>query len=236
VVRTVAEASTYAYGRAGDSVWIHLYGGSTLDTHLPAGGRVKLTQTTDYPWDGRVKITLDAVPEREFALKLRIPHWARGAILSVNGKAWAETPAPGRYMEVRRKWAARDVVELELPLRVRLLQAHPLVEEARNQVAVQRGPLVYCLESIDLDKGGSVQDIRIPRGIELKPRFEPKLLGGVTLLEGKAEAAGDPAWGRELYRELPVSEPKSVVIRLIPYYAWGNRGSSEMTVWLPLGR
>jgi DUF1680 family protein len=236
VARTVAEVGGYAYGRAGDAIWVHLYGGNTLDTQLPAGGRVKLTQTTDYPWDGRVRITLDAVPVREFALKLRIPHWASGATLMVNGKAWKETPAAGRYAKVRRKWAARDVVELTLPMRVRLLQAHPLVEEARNQVAVQRGPLVYCLESTDLDKGVTVSDVRIPRRIELKPRFEPKRLGGITVLKGKAEIASEPAWGNELYRDLPTDDPRPMSIRLIPYYAWGNRGPSEMTVWMPLGR
>jgi DUF1680 family protein len=121
-----------------------------------------------------------------------------------------------------------------MPLRVRLLQAHPLVEELRNEVAVQRGPIVNCLESIDLEKGTALAQVQVSRAIELKARFEPKLLGGVTVFKGKGVVSGEPAWGDELYRELRPAADRSASLRMIPYYAWGNRGPSEMTVWLPL--
>jgi uncharacterized protein len=234
VVRTIAEVGGYAYGRSDDSLWIHLYGSNKVDTQLLGGERVRLTQTTDYPWDGDVKITVDAAPEREFALQLRIPAWAEGATVTVNGKEWATRPVAGKYAALRRTWAAGDVVQLALPLRVRLVQAHPLVEELRNQVAVQRGPIVYCLESNDLEKGMTLTQVQIPRTIELKAQFQPKVLGGVTVLEGKGVASGEPAWGDELYRELRPVASHAVALRLIPYYARGNRGPSEMTVWLPL--
>jgi DUF1680 family protein len=152
----------------------------------------------------------------------------------VNGQP--TTAAAGRYAEVRRPWAAGDVVELTLPLKARLVQAHPLVEEARNQVAVTRGPLVYCLESPDLPRGVGVQAVALPRGVRLTSRFDRGLLGGVVVLEGKAEATAELAWGEDLYREFRPSEPRPVDVRLIPYYAWANRGPSEMTVWMPLGR
>src|SRR5262249_13550828 len=145
VARTVAEASTYAYGRSDRGVWVHLYGSSTLDTALPDGRCIKLKQETDYPWDGRVKLTVESAPAGEASLFLRIAGWADGATLAINGKPAAA--AAGRYSEVRRTWATGDVVELTLPMRPRLVEANPLVEEARNQVAVLRGPLVYCLES-----------------------------------------------------------------------------------------
>lgn len=236
VVRTVAEAGSYAYGRSDAAVWVHLYGGSTLDTELPDGGRVKLTQTTDYPWDGKVTITIDAAPRRELTFKLRIPAWAAKASLTVNGNPMSNEMIPGRYAAVKRTWQTGDVIELNLPMRVRLLQAHPLVEEARNQVAVQRGPIVYCLESADLERGIRVSDVVIPRRIELKPRFEAKLLGGVAILEGRAEAETEPAWSNELYREVPPPASRTISVKLIPYHAWGNRGPSEMTVWMPQGR
>ena len=127
-------------------------------------------------------------------VRLRVPGWAPDATLSVNGAARPRRPEPGTYAEIRRVWSAGDVVELTLPMPARLMQAHPLVEEARNQVAVQRGPLVYCLESTDLPDGVRVQDVVIPRGIALKPRFDPDLLGGVTVLEGRAEARREPGW------------------------------------------
>jgi DUF1680 family protein len=119
---------------------------------------------------------------------------------------------------------------------VRLMEAHPLVEEARNQVAVQRGPIVYCLESIDLPPNVALSDIVVPRGIVLAPRHDPALLGGVTILEGRAEAWPEARWSGQLYRELSPGPPVAVDLKLIPYYAWGNRGTSEMTVWIPLGR
>jgi len=197
---------------------------------------VKLTQTTDYPWDGRVKLTFDAAPDAAFALRLRIPAWAAGATLTVNGQRWDGEVTPGRYAELRRTWKAGDAVELTLPMAARLVQAHPLVEEARGQVAVQRGPLVYCLESTDLERGVRLLDVALPRGVELKPRFDAALLGGVTVLEGTAERAVEPAWGGELYRDLPADDRKPTPVRLVPYFAWGNRGKSEMGVWLPLAR
>jgi DUF1680 family protein len=156
--------------------------------------------------------------------------------LSVNGTRERTPSEPGRYAAVKRTWTAGDVVELDLPLRVRLLQAHPLVEEARNQVAVQRGPIVYCLESPDLEKGVAVSDVVVPRGIDLRPRYDSTLLGGVTVLEGKAEAIVERPWSKELYRELAATTTRAISLKLVPYYAWGNRGPSEMTVWMPLGR
>jgi DUF1680 family protein len=234
VTRTIAEASAYSYGRSDRGVWLHLYGGSTLDTALPDGRRVKLKQETDYPWDGRVKVTVESAPSGELSLFLRVPGWAYGATLAVNGKA---VKAPhGRYAEIRRIWEAGDTVELTLPIKPRLVEAHPLVEEARNQVAVLYGPLVYCLESTDLPKDVGVQSVALPRDVKLTPRFDRELLGGVTVLEGKAEAAADRPWGEELYREFKPSAPKLVRVKLIPYCAWANRGKSEMTAWMPLGR
>jgi DUF1680 family protein len=236
LVRTIAEAGAYAYGRSGHDVWVHLYGASVLDTTLEGGARFRLAQETDYPWDGRVRFTVRRAPGHEVALRLRIPGWARDASLSVNGEGAARGPRPGTYAEVRRVWSPGDVVGLTLPMPPRLMQAHPLVEEARNQVAVQRGPLVYCVESTDLPHGVRVQDVILPRGIALRPRFDPGLLGGVTVLEGRAEAWREPDWSGQLYRELSTSPPETFGLRLVPYFAWGNRGPSEMSVWLPLGR
>ncbi len=181
-----------------------------------------------------MKITVEAAPSRDVSLMLRIPGWASGASLAVNGMPWTGRPEAGSYAEVRRTWKAGDVLDLSLPMPVRLMQANPLVEEARNQVAVRRGPIVYCLESVDLEPGVRVADVAIPRGIALRPRFGATLLRGITVLEGRAEARPEAAWSGALYRELSDAKTKPIDIRLIPYYAWGNRGRSEMTVWMPL--
>jgi DUF1680 family protein len=155
--------------------------------------------------------------------------------VAVNGTQAPGRPEPGSYFEVKRAWAPGDVLSLAFPLRTRLLQAHPLVEETRNQVAVQRGPVVYCLESSDLPRGVRVSDVAIPRGISLRHRFDPGMLGGVGVLEGRAEARPEGSGSDTLYRELNPEAARPVDLRLIPYYAWGNRGPSEMTVWMPLG-
>jgi DUF1680 family protein len=235
VVRTIAEASSYAYGRSDGKLWVHLYGGSILDTRLPGGARLRLTQETDYPWDGRVTIKVEEAPVDALSLMLRIPGWAKDAASSLNGRPLRATLKPGTYAEVNRAWSSGDTLTLDLPMPVRLMQAHPLVEETRNQVAVQRGPIVYCLESTDLAGDVRVADVQIPRGIELKPRYDAGLLGGLTVLEGRALARREGAWSGTLYRELSSGAPEPIDLRLIPYYAWGNRGRSEMSVWIPLG-
>lgn len=235
LARTIAEVSNYAYSRSERGLWVHLYGSNVLDTDL-GGARLHLTQETDYPWDGKITLRIDATPDREFAILLRIPEWAKGAAVSVNGRPEQKAPEAGRYFEVKRTWSAGDRVRLDLPMRPRLIQAHPLVEEVRNQVAVQRGPLVYCLESPDLPPGIALSNVVIPEGIELRPRFNGRLLGGVTVLEGKAEVVAEAPWGKQLYRDLTPATARPIDLRLIPYYAWNNRGPSEMTVWLPLRR
>jgi hypothetical protein len=117
---------------------------------------------------------------------------------------------------------------------VELLEAHPLVEEDRNQTAVRRGPIVYCLESVDLPKNVKVADVTISPHSAWQGRFEKGLLGGVTALYGKAQCLAHRDWHNTLYRRVSPQEPATINVRLIPYYAWSNRGDSEMTVWVPL--
>ena len=236
VIRTVAGLNGWAYGVSEGAVWVHLYGGNRLKTTLPDGTPVSLSQETDYPWEGQVKFTVSEPAGKELALKLRIPEWAEGAALRVNGKRLGATARPGAYAEIRRTWSAGDTVELELPMSPRLVEAHPKVEEARNQVAVMRGPLVYCLESHDLPAGVKPSEVVIPAGVRLRPRFEARLLGGVTVLEGRALVVGEGDWAGRLYRTLRPEARRTAPLRLIPYYAWNNRGVPHMTVWLPLDR
>ena len=188
LLRTILKTPEWAYGVATQAVWVNLYGASTLATSLPGGGRVKLSQQTDYPWEGRVRIAVEEAPAGEMALMLRIPGWAEGATARINGTAAAVKA--GTYAELRRVWRKGDVVELDLPMTPRLMEAHPAAEMQRGQVAVMRGPLVYCLESPDLPAGVRVDEVRLPAGTRLEARREPALLGGVTVLQARA------AWRR----------------------------------------
>jgi DUF1680 family protein len=232
IVRVIAEAGSYAYSLSDDGVWAHLYGSNELSTTLPNGNPLKLTQKTEYPWDGHVTIRIDEADSSEFAIMLRIPGWAPAAVVTVNGEEWPEEAQPGTYLALRRTWSAGDVIELELPMRAVLLEAHPLVEECHGQVAVKRGPVVYCLESVDVPEDVKLSEIVLPHDIELTPRVGEGVLRDIVVLTGTALVKREGDWSRQLYREFRPHSAKNLDMTLIPYYAWDNRGVSEMTVWM----
>jgi uncharacterized protein len=234
VVRTVAEVSNYAYSISDKGVWLNLYGGNVLSTKLKNGAGLKLAQETNYPWDGQVKVKVEEAPNEAFSMFLRIPGWSKGAKVLVNGKAQTTKLTSGAYAELNRKWAKGDVVELVMPMPATLIESNPLVEETRNQVAVKRGPVVYCIESVD-HPGQKIMDVTIPANISLKPKMITIENSPVLSLEGKAKLIETGGWKNQLYKEVATSS-RSTPVRLIPYYAWGNRGQTEMNVWLPLSR
>ena len=231
LARTIAESADYAYGKSDDAIWVNLYGANQLTTEI-AGEKIRLVQETEYPWSGRVRIKFLECGKKEFSLKLRIPGWAKDATLRVNQMP-VESAEPESYFEIKRVWQAGDVVDLDLPMLVRMLEANPLVEEDLNQVAFQRGPVVYCLESTDLPAGVKISDVRIPADLNLLARYDHRLLGGIVVLDGKVLARAGEDWDGKLYREVRLGEWKSVAVKFIPYCVWQNRGPSEMTVWLP---
>jgi uncharacterized protein len=234
VVRTVAEVSNYAYSLSDKGVWVNLYGGSTLSAALPDGTPIVLVQETNYPWDGMVNIHFSE--GGSYSLFLRIPGWSKSAELKINGKAYAGKIVPGEYVEIKKNWIKGDKVQLNIPMPVVLMEANPLVEETRNQVAVKRGPVVYCMESNDVPKEQSITALAIASKTDLKPVTRTIANNTIVLLEGKAKLVQQKNWNGQLYREISSQPAVDVPIRLIPYFAWGNRGHSEMYVWLPLIR
>jgi len=238
LLRTIAESAQYAYAKSADTIWVNIYGASRLETELPGVGKVKLAQETEYPWNGRVQIKFDETIGREFALKLRIPGWAKGATVRVNRRVVDISGAPALpgYADIRRAWKSGDMVELDLRMDTELIEANPLVEETLGQVAVKRGPVVYCLESVDLPHGVKPLDVSLASDTKLRARYDQRLLGGVAVLEGLASARTNANWNGQLYRELQPATPAPMKLRLIPYSVWANRGLSEMSVWLPLAK
>ena len=232
IARTIAGLKNWAYAKTEDGLWLNLYGAGRVETAV-AGGRLALTQKTGYPWDGLVTLTIEKAPAREVSLMLRIPAWAEGATLH-EGQGPARKAAAGSYASVRRVWAGGDRVELRLPMQPRLVAANPYVESARNQVAVMRGPLVYALESPDVPAGIRVSEIALAPATPFEERFDKSLLGGVMVLEAEARVRPEGEWSGLLYRTLRPEPARTARIRLIPYYAWANRGVSQMTVWIPL--
>lgn len=228
VVRTMAEVSGYMYSTGVDGLYVDLYGGNTLDTK-----DIKITQTTDYPWDGRINITIDKAPDTKYGIHLRIPGWCKKAQLNVNGNALNQVIAAGTYLHISRKWSVGDKITLVLDMPATLMAANPLVEENRNQVTLKKGPIVYCLESTDLSEGQAMADIVVPAKTVWQPKPMKIANEEIVALQGIVHLQQHQQWKNTLYQELN-NNYKPITIKLIPYFAWANRGKSDMSVWLPV--
>ncbi|XID96149.1 glycoside hydrolase family 127 protein [Paenibacillaceae bacterium WGS1546] len=219
----------YSYDEDGRQWFVHLYIGGearqTIDNR-----QARLTQRSAYPWDGHIRLSVDAESPADFTIALRVPGWCRGAMCKVNG----ESVDPSRhtvkgYLRIRRIWTAGDEIELILPMAVEKVRANPKVRANAGKLALQRGPIVYCLE--ETDNGGGLHDIRIPDASEFAARFEEHLLEGVVVLRGDALRAKETPGEDDLYAMSPrPAEPAKVTA--VPYYAWANREPGEMLVWL----
>jgi uncharacterized protein len=237
VARLLASLPGYFYGASEDAVWVHLYAEGAATVHLDGDRTVRLHQRTRYPWDGRIEVSVDS--EGEFALMLRIPSWCEeGAAVEVNGEPVGQAVSPGSYMEIRRAWRPGDRASLDLPMPVRRPECHPYVAENNGRVALMRGPILSCVEQADNPRV-ELQDLILG---ETNPsvRFDPDLLGGVVVLEASAEvAAPDDGWKVRLYRTAYPREsdvrPDTMTLTAVPYYAWANRESGAMRVWLKTG-
>lgn len=231
IARTLAQFHERAMSTSAEGLWVHLYG--NFDTQVEAEGRgIGLAGTSDHPWGDRVDITVTSATGGGIPLKLRIPGWCEGAAITVNGE---EIPAstPGSYTTIDREWQEGDRISLTLPMTVKMVRGHRLAEEIANQVAVTRGPVAYCLESQDLPQGVRLEQIALRRGTEFTPVASEVEGRQMVVLECEAVVlpqAEEP----DLYAEVGEEELNYAPVRLIPYFAWGNRGPSEMSVWLPL--
>ena len=232
LVRTIAQLSHWAYSLTANGLTVNLYGGNQLATQLQDGSSLVLGQETNYPWEGHVLLTVEECKAGPFEILLRIPGWAESATLNVNGEPVDGEIVAGTFARVERAWKSGDVIELELPMPVELIEGHARVEEVRNQVALKRGPVVYCLESPDLPHDTDIVDVYLPYGAERTAHFQDDLLGGVTAIETEVHIRRKTQ--QQLYQELdpPVWEPFAT--RFVPYYSWANRGTAEMTVWVPV--
>ncbi len=232
LVRTIAKISGWAYSLTPNGVAVNLFGGNRLASRLPDGSEIKLHQESNYPWEGDVKITIDACKPDPFEFLIRIPGWAEHCTLLVNGKESGAETKPGTFAKIHRAWNARDTIELKLPMDVKLMKGHPFIEETRNQTAIKVGPLVYCLESPDLPEGVRTLDVYVPSDIQLEKQNDPNVLDGITTLTGNVRVKTDER--TSMYGPIGNPEWKSTSVRFVPYYAWSNRGNAEMTVWLPI--
>jgi uncharacterized protein len=239
--RTFASLPGYFYSTSSDGIYLHLYDNSELDWRLENGVGLKVTQTTNYPWDGEVEIAVTPAQASTFTFYLRIAGWADNALVSVNGKA-VSGAKPGEYLAIKRQWSAGDTIHLQMEMPVQVLEANPQVADDTGRVAIQRGPLVYCLEEIDQPEGVSISDLAVSPGAKPEAQFQSEfksdLLGGVVVLRHTGIAYDQAASRNGLYSRYNSKQLQSrkVPLTLIPYYAWSNRQQTAMQVWTPVVR
>ncbi|MDP6044085.1 MAG: glycoside hydrolase family 127 protein, partial [Phycisphaerae bacterium] len=238
--RFFSSVSKYLYATSGDSLIVGLYAESTAEVQF-AGKTVKISQETDYPWSGEIRIRIDPAKPETFNLALRIPGWAVNrpvpgdlyrhgktdnpiVTLQVNSEPVRRIATPG-YVDTKRSWTKGDVVKLNLPMPVRRVESNKLLLDNAGLVALERGPLVYCIEGVDIGKKTEQLNLRIDPKATFKAEHRENLLGGVTVLKGKAMEVSRGA------DKVSVVE-KKIPIVAVPYYARANRDVTSMVVWM----
>ena len=232
VERILPQIGGLAYATGQNRVYVNLYAAGEASIKMDKGAVVKLAQKTEYPWGGRIQLTVTPEQTEQFDLCLRIPGWASGhpipgdlyefasakgpvIWLRVNGRKTTAASQADGYVHLQRRWKAGDVVELDLPMPVQVVRAHEKVLADKGRVALMRGPLVYCLETADFP-GVDLSRLVLPSKPIFRAEHQPQLLGGVTVLQGEALADGQ----------------RPIKATAIPYYAWANREKGAMAVWI----
>jgi uncharacterized protein len=234
--RTFASLPGYFYSTSDEGVYVHLYDNSEMKWHLPSGNPLTVRQSTQYPWEGTVEISVTPASAEEFTLFVRIPGWSKQNSVKVNGKEIAGVRA-GEYLPLRRRWTFGDKLVLSFDMRPQVVHANPAVADDRGRIALQRGPVVYCMEQLDQLEASKDSSI-FPRYTahvteSTTERYDATLLDGVVVLEHPGALL--PAAAPALYQAaLPeAAAGKDTKLKMIPYYAWSNRDLSAMQVWIP---
>ena len=217
-------------------VRVHQFMPLEATVELSAVGPVKLRLAPAFPWDGHVRIVIGQTPATAWTLAVRIPGWCNQATLCVNGEPVDGAGARGRYGRIERSWCTGDVAELSIPLPVRLIEPHPRIDAIRGCVAIERGPLVYCLEAVDQQTGAELLDLRIDAEAPTEAVWRGDVLDGVMAVLAPGAVVDPIDWDDVLYRMVgaqTASLRSRAMLMAVPYYAWANRGAHPMRVWIP---
>jgi len=236
--RTFASLPGYFYSTTKDGLYVHLYDNSELDWQLEDGTALTVVQKTKYPWEGVVNISVTPARPTKFAFYLRIPGWANSAQVMVNGSP-VNGAMPGQYLAVSRQWSPGDAISMNFNMTSEVVEANPRVVDDFGRGAVQRGPLVYCLEQLDQPDGVNLFDVSLDlrKGrSQFHDEFQSNLLDGVVVLKHVGRVSDSPSSQMQLYSSHAptVGKTQQVELKLIPYYAWANRSASQMQVWTPV--
>ncbi len=240
VTRFMPSIPGYVYAQNRNDLYVNLFLSNKADITLPAG-KVSLEQTTNYPWSGGVAIAVNPQKKAAFTLRVRIPGWARQEAIpsdlyqfadkaekpiaiTINGKK-ADYKMEKGYAVFTRTWNKGDKVELDFPMDVEKVLSHEKVADNKGRFALQKGPLVYCLEGPD-NADNTVQNILVNEKAPVQETYKSDFLNGVMLL-----TANGSSTSRQLNSDALLKKEQEV--KAIPYYSWNNRGPGEMVVWIP---
>ena len=239
VVRFLPSLPGYVYAHTDDDLFVNLYVGSEANINMDFG-EINISQTTNYPWDGNVKINIGPETKSKFTVSLRIPGWAQNkpvpsdlyhymnesdeeTIIKINNRETKYDIING-YAKINRQWEKGDIIEINFPMPVRKVIANKNVIEDRNKFSIERGPIVYCAEWVD--NGGKTRNLLLDKNAEFTYEFKENLINGVNVLKGKSKSLS-------LNKSGNATIVKDQNFVAIPYYAWAHRGNGEMTVWFP---
>jgi len=240
VTRFMPSIPGYVYAKNNNDLYVNLFMSNSADISLPST-KVNIVQETGYPWQGNVTIAVNPARASAFTVHVRIPGWARQEAIpsdlykfddatatplkiSVNGKN-VEYKIEKGYAVFNRKWQKGDKIEMYLPMDIEKVLAHEKVADNKGRFALQKGPIVYCLEAPD-NAGNTVQNIVVDKNAKVDGGYYEAVLGGVMLLSADGNSTSRQLNSDELLK-------KEQIVKAIPYYAWNNRGAGEMEVWIP---
>ena len=235
IMRLLSSLNHYLATVDDDGVQLHQYVSGTIRTGGAGGPDVTLQVRTDYPWDGRIDVVVDGADAQEWTLALRVPPWSADARIGVNGAQVPLERDRRGYVAVRRRWRAGDKVTVELDMSPRLVAPHPRIDAVRGCLAVERGPLVHCLEQADLPDDVELDDVRLAADPDLTVTPRPDLLGGVVAVRarGIVRPASSWSWPYGPAADGDAGAEREVELLAVPYHAWANRGPNAMRVWIP---
>jgi len=229
--RLLASLEKYVYMVRDDELFVTLYLGSELDTEIGETG-VRVEQRSGYPQEESIKLHVDVDRPASMAIRPRVPDWSPDASFRVNGEV-TDPPVEDGFATIDRTWESGDELSITFEMPVTQIQSHPDVGDAAGLVALQRGPLVYCIDGTDHEH--PLSNVTIPLDATFEAEYRPDLLDGITVLEGTVPRDDPSVWGETLYRRRRDDEQTNGSLLAIPYYAWRNRGGSEMRVWIRSG-
>ncbi|GAB4540233.1 MAG: glycoside hydrolase family 127 protein [Anaerolineae bacterium] len=236
VMRLFSSLEHYFVTAHDTGLQIHLYASFDANARLPGNQPVALSVETDYPWQGQIQITVRESGVSPWSLSLRLPEWCQSFDLTLNNHRVQQPVVNKGYIVLERSWRPGDSIELNLAMPPFLVAPNPRVDAIRGCLAIQRGPLVYCLEGCDQETPESLLDVQIDANQHLHAQWRDGLLGGIMTVEAAGYLSDPEHWRGALYQpsaKVPDTTRRPVRLTAIPYYAWANRGIGSMRVWIP---